>query len=102
MATPTDQTDDDRERIEVLVRAPSGASHRFPVAPDELTVQVIASAIEHFVEHNQLAQGDYALAVVRDGQAVPVPVADTSRVAELHITKDDVFVLVPEAPQVDG
>lgn len=100
MATSDDQTQDHRERLEMLVRSPSGASHRFPVASDELTVQVIASAIEHFVDHNQLAAGDYALAVVRDGQAVPVP--DTTRVAELHATEEDVFVLVPEAPQVDG
>lgn len=46
MATPPDQTDNDRDRIEVLVRASSGASHRFLVAPDELTVQVIVSAEE--------------------------------------------------------
>jgi len=97
---PTEDLDDRRERVEVTVRTPAGASHPFDLDLDELVAEVIATVIEFFVKRNELAAGDYALAVIRGGQAEPM--ADTSRLAEYHITHEDVLVLIPEAPQVDG
>jgi hypothetical protein len=92
--------DDEHKHLEVLVRTPAGASHRFPLHLEELVARVVSVTIAYFVDRNELASGDYGLAVIRDGQAEPM--ADTSRLAEYHITDQDVLVLVPEAPQVDG
>ncbi len=92
--------DDHGERVEVTVRTPAGASHPFDLHLDELVAEVVATVIEFFVGRNELAPGDYGVAVIRDGQAEPM--TDTSRLAEYHITPQDVLVLIPEAPQVDG
>ena len=86
--------------FELPVRTPAGASNEFHVHSSELVVEVISAAVTHFVNRNELAAGDYGLAVIRDGQAMPM--ADTSRLSEYDITDEDVLVLVPEAPQVDG
>ena len=88
------------ERLEVAVRTPAGASHSFQLRLDELVAQVTSVVITFLVERNELAPGDYGLAIIRSDQAVPI--ADTSRLSEYHITDKDVLVLVPEAPQVDG
>jgi hypothetical protein len=97
---PTEDLDDRREIIEVTVRTPAGASHPFRFNLHELVAEVVGTVIEFFIERNELAPGDYGLAVVRGGQAEPM--SDTSRLAEYHITDEDVLVLIPEAPQVDG
>ncbi len=97
---PTEGPADHRELIEVTVRTPAGASCHFDLHLDELVAEVIATAIKFFVKRNELATGDYGLAVIREGQAEPM--ADTSRLAEHQVTRDDVLVLIPEAPQVDG
>ncbi len=97
---PTEDLEDRREHVEVTVRNPAGASHPFDLDLDELVAEVVATVIEFFVKRNELAPGDYGLAVIRGGQAEPM--ADTSRLAEYHITREDVLVLIPEAPQVDG
>jgi hypothetical protein len=95
-----EQPDAEHGHFEVPVRTPAGASHHFAVRPEELVATVVAAAIAYFVGKNELAAGDYGLAVIRDGQAEPM--ADTSRLSEYGITDQDVLVLVPEAPQVDG
>jgi hypothetical protein len=88
------------DHLELPVRTPAGAMHPFSLRLDELVAEVIFIAIRYFVEHNELAAGDYGLAVIRGGQAEPM--ADTSRLEDYGITKGDVLQLVPEAPQVDG
>jgi hypothetical protein len=99
-AVSNEDIDARRERVEVTVRTPAGASHRFDLDLDELVAEVVATEIEFFVKRNELGHGDYGLAVIRGGQAEPM--ADTSRLAEYHIIHEDVLVLIPEAPQVDG
>lgn len=95
-----DTISEGHEHVEVLVRTPAGATHRFRLRLDELVAEVVSVVIRYFVERNELAAGDYALAVIRGGQAEPMN--DTSRLEEYGITDADVLQLVPEAPQVDG
>ncbi|MGO9198034.1 MAG: hypothetical protein ACLQK4_13020 [Acidimicrobiales bacterium] len=86
--------------VEVKVRTPAGISHEFRLAEDEFVASAMAQAVAHFVEHSQLAPGDYALAVVRDGRVEPL--LDTARVGDYHLTAGAELHLVNEAPQVDG
>jgi len=95
-----DATPKAHEHVEVPVRTPAGVTHRFRLHLDELVAEVIFVAIRYFVERNELAAGDYGLAVIRDGQAESM--TDTNRLEDHGITDADVLQLVPEAPQVDG
>lgn len=86
--------------VEVKVRTPGGISHEFRLAEEEFVASAIAQAVAHFVEHNQLAPGDYAMAVVRDGRVEPM--LDTARVGDYHLMAGAEVHLVNETPQVDG
>lgn len=99
-STDVEENGKQHHHFDVPVRTPAGASKAFALRSNELVVEVISAAVTYFVGQNELAAGDYGLAVIRGGQAVPM--ADTSRLSENDITNEDVLVLVPEAPQVDG
>jgi uncharacterized protein (DUF2141 family) len=86
--------------VEVKVRTPGGISHEFRFAEEQFVASAIAQAVAHFVEHEQLAPGDYAMAVVRDGRAEPM--LDTARVGDYHLSAGAEVHLVNETPQVDG
>lgn len=100
MATPTSADAHAGKNINILVRTPAGHSHGFDVNPHERVDKVAREAVDYFVGQNLLAAGEYALAVVRGDQAVPL--ADTDRLDALGIKAGDVLVLRPRAPQVDG
>ena len=100
MSSAAVERNDNKHRFDVPVRTPAGATNEFTVHANELVVEVISAAVTYFVDRNELVTGDYGLAVIRDGQVIPM--ADTSRLSEYNITDQDVLVLVPEAPQVDG
>ena len=60
----------------------------------------MAQSVAHFVDHDQLAPGDYALAVVHEGRVEPL--LDTARIGDYHLSTGAELHLVNEAPQVDG
>ena len=86
--------------VAVNVRTPAGITHEFRLAEEEFVASAMAEAVGYFVEHNQLAPGDYGLAVAKDGQVEPL--LDTARVGDYHLATGAELHLVNEAPQVDG
>ena len=94
------ETAEGHEHIKVPIRTPAGASHPFDLRPDQLVAEVVFDAVRYFVDHNELASGDYGLAVIRDGQAEPM--VDTSRLEDYGITDADELQLIPEAPRSTG
>jgi hypothetical protein len=91
---------DDFGHVEVKVRTPAGVTHEFRFAEREFVASAMAQAVAHFVEHKQLAPGDYALALIRDGQVDPL--LDTARIGDYHLAKGTELHLINEVPQVDG
>lgn len=87
-------------QVEVNVRTPSGFTQEFRFLQEEFVASAMAQAVAYFVEQNQLAPGDYALAVVRDGRVDPL--LDTARVGDCHLTAGAELHLINETPQVDG
>ena len=85
--------------MEVKVRTPAGITAPFRFAEAEFVAAAMAQAVAHFVEHNQLAAGDYSLAVARDGRIDPM--LDTARIGDYQLTDGTELHLVNEAPQVD-
>ncbi|MCC6174059.1 MAG: hypothetical protein IT305_02040 [Chloroflexi bacterium] len=86
--------------ITVTIRTPAGNSHTFEVKPHDRVDKTVRTAVEYFVEHGQLAQGQYGLALVRDGQATEM--VDSGRLEDYGIKAGDTLHLITKDPQVDG
>jgi hypothetical protein len=86
--------------VEVTVRTPAGASHRFRLGLNELVIRALATAVAYFVEKGEIEAGDYALELIRNGQ--PTALADTGRLGDYGLRDDDQLHLISEKPQVDG
>jgi hypothetical protein len=89
-----------RHKIEVVIRTPAGAEHRFEVHRQDRVDKTVRTAVTHFVAAGQLADGDYGLALLRDGQATEL--TDTGRLEDYGIDHDEVLALFARGPQVDG
>jgi hypothetical protein len=88
------------EAITVTVRTPAGTPHPFEVRTNERVDKVVRTAVRHFVQAGQLADGEYGLALIRDGRAEDL--ADAARLDDYGVVEGDVLVLVAKASQVDG
>ena len=96
----TDIAEPRADHVEVTVRTPAGEGHKFTFKLSELVVNAAATAIDHFVKHQELAPGEYGLAVVRDSESTPM--ISTNELSAYSIVTGDVLHLINEAPQVDG
>jgi len=72
----------------VTIKTPAGHEHRFRVSGEQR------------VEHGELAEGKYVLAVMRDG--TPEDMTASARLEDYGIREGDVLVLIVGEPQVDG
>jgi hypothetical protein len=93
-------TRDQEHRIEVVIRTPAGAEHRFEVHRHDRVDKTTRSAVAYFVAAGQLADGDYGLALLRGGQATEL--TDSGRLEDYGIDRDEVLALFARGPQVDG
>lgn len=105
-ATMPDETKADEAKgkeqrtVLVTVRTPAGAPHEFNADLHERVDKLVREAVRYFVSQNLLENGDYSLALVRNGTAVNLE--DEKRLQEYGVVKGDVFHLIPKRPQVDG
>jgi hypothetical protein len=90
----------EERHVEVVIRTPAGISRDFRLSEREFVASVVAAAVARFVEHKELASGDYALGLVRDGEVESM--LDTARVEDYHLAKGSELHLINAAPQVDG
>ena len=86
--------------LEVTVRTPAGASHKFTFKANTRVDKAVREAAKYFVDKRELAPGDYGLALVRDGVAVPL--GDETRLDDDGVVDGDTLHLTNKAPQVDG
>lgn len=61
---------------------------------------VAKKAIDHFVDEGAMADGDYAIALLHDGE--PVVLSDADKLEDAGVTENATLVLVTREPQVDG
>ncbi len=93
-------TQDREHKIEVVIRTPAGAEHRFEVHRQDRVDKTVRAAVAYFVAAGQLADGDYGLALLRGGQATEL--TDSGRLEDYGIDRDEVLALFARGPQVDG
>jgi hypothetical protein len=86
--------------ITIEVRTPSNAPHDFTIKASSRVDKLAREAVKHFVGQGLLADGEYGLALVRDGVATPLD--DASRLDEDDVVDGDVLALVAKKPKVDG
>lgn len=84
----------------VTVKTPAGHEHPFRVNGEQRVETVTTRAVAYFVEHGELAEGKYVLAVMRDG--TPVDMTASARLEDYGVSEGDVLVLIVGEPQVDG
>lgn len=95
-----DKGDKPDKTLSVTVRTPAGASHPFHLKDNTRADKAIRTSVDHFVGTGELAEGDYGLALARDGAAAPL--ADDARLDEAGVVDGDVLHLTNKGPQVDG
>src|ERR1700722_10413628 len=76
----------------VAIKTPAGHEHRFRVNGEQQVETVTARAVAYFVKHGELAEGQYILAVMRDG--TPVDMTASARLEDYDVREGDVLVLI--------
>jgi len=84
----------------VTIGTPAGHEHRFRVNGEQRVEAVTTRAVAYFVQHGELAEGKYVLAVMRDG--TPEDMTASARLEDYGVREGDVLVLIVGEPQVDG
>lgn len=86
--------------ITVVIRTPGNIPGTFEIRRHDRVDKVVREAVGYFVGRNELAAGDYGLALVRDGNGVELN--DAGRFDDYDIVEGDELHLINRAPQVDG
>jgi hypothetical protein len=94
------QTATQNKVITVTIRTPAGHHHEFEVRTHERVDKVAREAVRYFVERHELDEGQYGLALVRDGVAQPME--DAARLEDYDVRPHDVLALISKQPQIDG
>jgi hypothetical protein len=89
------------KKLDLTIRATNGT----PWTTDDFGANqrvdhVRRAAIRHFVKDDVMADGDYLLALVIDGQARDL--IDAQTLAEVGVTDGAMLALMVRGPQVDG
>jgi hypothetical protein len=84
----------------VTIKTPAGHEHLFRVSGEQRVETVTTRAVAYFVKHGELAEGNYVLAVMRDG--TPEDMTASARLEDYGVREGDVLVLIVGEPQVDG
>jgi hypothetical protein len=88
--------------VSITVRAPNGATEHLIVDLHERADKVTREAVKKFRDAHQLADGDFDLALSRNGGAAEI-ISPTQRMDELQFDpRVDIFYLINKKPQVDG
>ena len=91
---------DQNKNLTVVIKTPAGIGASFDVRQHDRVDKTTRRAVEHFVAANQLAAGNYGLAVIRDGVANDMN--DAARLEDYDIVEGDELHLINRDPQVDG
>lgn len=102
--TTAEKTEKDSKpkHVELIVRATNGdiwKTKQFKI--NDTVGEVRDKAVKHFVAKGSMADGDYDLALIMDGQAQP-PLDPDDRLEDTDVRSGSELVLVAKEPQVDG
>jgi hypothetical protein len=86
--------------LDVAVRTPSGASAAFTFGHNTKVAEATRVSVDHFVDNGEMTDGDYGLALARDGQAIELDPKD--QLDEVGVIDGDVLHIINKKPQVDG
>ena len=86
--------------ISVTIRTPAQIGHVFEVSPHDRVDKTARTAVKYFVGQGQLSDGNYGLALVREGQATLM--TDSGRIEDYAVVEGDTLNLIAKEPEVDG
>ena len=87
--------------LSVTVRATNGALWPTTFKEQTKVSKVVREALDHFIKEGAMADGDYRLALVVDGQGQP-PLPEDAKLGDAGVEDGALLSLVARDPQVDG
>ncbi len=100
MTTTAASTDKMGKTVDVTVKTPAGHAHPFSFKDDTRVSKVIHEATKYFVGAGRLDDGEYGLALIRDGRTTEL--APAARLDDYDVVDGETLALYPLKPQVDG
>lgn len=89
------------QKVDLTIRATNGAPwETSEFGLNQRVDHVRKAAVRHFVHDGTMADGDYGLALVKDGKADEL--ADSNTLEESGVAAGSVLALLVRGPQVDG
>ena len=86
--------------IGVTVKTPAGFASAFGTSPHTASSELADRARDFFVAHDQLEPGTFKLALIRDGD--PIPIDSDKDLGAYDVVEGDVLHLISCKPYVDG
>jgi len=87
--------------LSVTLRATNGANWPTEFKENTKVAKVIRDALDHFIAEGAMADGDYRLALIVDGQGQP-PLPEDAKLEDTAVEDGALLALVARDPQVDG
>ena len=84
----------------VTVKTPAGFASAFGASPYTAGAELANRAVDFFVAREQLEPGTFKLALIRDGD--PIPIDSEKDLGAYDIVEGDVLHLISCKPYVDG
>lgn len=88
------------EAFSVVIRTPAGQPGTFEVRADEHVEKVVHEAVTYFAKHGELAQGEYELVLVHDGQGEVL--VGSARLEDYDISSTSQLHLQVKPAPIDG
>ena len=100
MTTTAERNAKKDRTVDVTVKTPAGHAHPFSFKDDSRVSKVIHEATKYFVDTGQLDDGDYGVALIREGRTIEL--APGARLDDYDLVDGETLALYPLKPQVDG
>jgi len=84
----------------VTVRTPAGFTSAFAIVPEEGVASLIRRSVDYFASRKELEGDKFGLALIRDGESVPLE--RDKDFGTYGLIEGDVLHLVSEQPYIDG
>lgn len=89
------------KELDLTFQATNGATWESEFDEDSTVAEARDAALAHFIAEHQMETGEYDLARIHKGEALP-PLDPSATLKDAGVKKHDRLVLVPKEPQVDG
>ena len=96
----TESNDRSTQCFGVTIKTPAGFASAFGASSDTPGSELAKRGVEFFVARDQLEPGQFKLALIRDGD--PIPIDSDKDLGAYDVVEGDILHLINCKPHVDG